>query len=317
MNYRYESAHEAFNWWLVFGPIIAIILLGWLATCVVITRQQSIKIIEVLGKYSGYRKAGLSFKPPFPIGIVAEEVDLRTYQLVMEILVKTKDNAFLTIPIKAQLQVILEKVYEAVYALDDTENQISAYIENFVRAHANTMMMEDVYASREEFQDAVLMALKERFEQCGQRVISVLVDQPQPSDEVRAAFDRVIASKRELEAAQNEAEAKRTRIVGEAKAHAESLELRAKSYVEQRKTVLSGMKDVLRDLGHERILSFLERIDMRDTIRDAANGPGNVVVVPMGMSGEFDIGKVAAMQKAMGNGTFKSALTTSEQTARA
>ncbi len=300
MRNGYEE--EVFNLWWVFGPIILSVIMGWLSTCIVITQQKTVKMIEVLGRYVGYREAGLSFKMPFPFGRVADEADLRTYELAKEIGVKTKDNAFLIIPIKAQLKILLEKVYEAVYELQDSEEQIMSYIENFVRAHTNTMTMEEVFSSREEFQHAVLHALKERFEQYGQEVVSVLVDQPQPSDEVRAAFDRVISSKRELEAAENEANAKRAKILGEARAHAEGQEIRAKSYIEQRRTVVDGMKAALGDdFNHAEIMGLLERMDMRDTIRDAANGPGNVVVIPMGMGGEFDIGKISAMQHAMAN----------------
>ncbi|TSC81676.1 MAG: membrane protease subunit, stomatin/prohibitin [Parcubacteria group bacterium Gr01-1014_20] len=233
-------------------------------------------------------------------------MNLKIQEIVEKVGIKTKDNVFLVMPVKVQLKVIEGKVREAHYELDDPFTQISSYMVNVVRSKANDLTMDEVFQSKDTFETAVIAELKVRFEQYGYEVINVLVDDPVPSEEIKTAFDRVIASKRALEAAQNEAEATRTKMVGEAKAEAESLEIKATAYVAQRKTICTGLKEAVgllagvEGVDENRILNYLEGIDLRDTIRDASKGPGTIIVVPteMGTNGHManTIGLTKALQ---------------------
>ena len=67
----------------------------------------------------------------------------------------------------------------------------------------------------------------------GYDIVNVLVDEPQPSPEVQAAFNRVIAAQREREAAENEAEAQRIRLVGVAEAEKTSKRLQGEGIAAQ------------------------------------------------------------------------------------
>lgn len=277
----------------------------------IITRQQQAKIIECLGKFSSVNHAGFSLKPPTPFGKVAGSLSLKIEQLSAEISVKSKDNAFLRIPVKVQIKVKQNKVKEAFYELRDAGKQIMAYVENFMRAKANSMEMDHIFSSKNEFKDEVEEHLKDKFERFGWEIVDVLVDDPQPSEELRKAFDKVLAAKRDQEASLLEKEAIKNRIVGKAEAEAESLKLKAVAYVDMRKTMAAGNAHAIKefcggdgglDISHSEALAYFAGLDSRDAIRDASQGKGSVIVIPAaGLDGASQIGRVAALTKALHN----------------
>jgi regulator of protease activity HflC (stomatin/prohibitin superfamily) len=125
--------------------------------------------------------------------------------------------------------------------------------------------------------------LKEKMESFGFEIISVLVDQPTVSAEVQASFNRVVASEREKEAAAQEAEAKRIRIVGEARAEAESQELRAKGLSEARRILAGSISEAVelakeKGIAEQDILHLLIETNRLDTIKYAAEH-GKLVVM--------------------------------------
>lgn len=260
---------------IVFYIFLVAFLIVIVSKSIVIVRQQSVKIIERVGRFTRMAKAGLSFKIPF-VDRAIETVNLRVDELAEDITAKTSDNVFVSVPVKVQYQVIESMAKEAYYALEDSKKQISSYIINIVRSEATSMTMEQVFQSKSIFEDAVSTNLNEKFGLWGFKVVNVLVDNPIPSPEVIASFDKVISSQRLKEAATNEAEAIRIKTVANAKAEAESLTLKAEAYVKQRTAIAEGMKGLFE--GND-LANYLVGIDWRDTVRDASNN-GAVIMVP-------------------------------------
>ena len=263
----------------------------FLALTVVIVKQQSLKVIETFGKFQRVAQPGLSFKIPF-VQYIAGELDLRITELSEAVTVKSKDNAFVSVPVKVQYQVISEKAEQAFYQLANAKEQIVSYIINVVRSTATELTMQEIFKSKDKFEQDVNVALNQQFNDFGFKVVNVLVDDPQPSKEVIGSFNRVIASEREKEAATNEAEAIRIKMVGKAEAEAQSLTLKAKAYVEQRRTIAEGMKGIVNDAD---LAAYLVGIDWRDTVRDAAE-KGSVILIPSDMKGTSFAETTAALQ---------------------
>jgi regulator of protease activity HflC (stomatin/prohibitin superfamily) len=99
---------------------------------------------------------------------------------------------------------------------------------------------------------------------------------------VKSAFDKVVASQREKEAAINQAEAYRIRKVEEARAEAESIMLKSRAYVESRMEIISLAKNQL-NVDDNAALTLISGIDYRDALRDVAKS-GSLIVVPHGFS---------------------------------
>ena len=286
---------------IVIGVLI-ILVLAWLSSTVLIVHQQTARVIEVFGRFYQIKHAGLRFKFPWPVAATAGELSLRLHELRSEVSVKTKDNVFVTFPVAVQYRVIAERVTEAFYQLNEPQRQIESFILNIVRTTAASMTLDELYTERHTVSDEIRTELSERMQAYGYHIETVLVDEPQPSADVRSAFNRVIAAQREKEAARELGQAERIRIEAKAQAEAESKRLQGQGIARQREEIAKGLReavDVLKDsmpgIPENVILAMLMMTNQFDTIRDAAQAPGSIVLMPYaGDSAITDIAKLSA-----------------------
>lgn len=263
----------------------------WMATAVLVVKQKSAAVIEFFGRFYAVKRSGLRLKFPWPFalerrGVHGERVNLRLRELKEVVSVKTLDNAFVSFPVAVQYRVMPDRVKEAFYELDDAEGQIVSFVLNVVRTEGAKLSLEQLYTAKQEVENAVKRELAERMNTYGFEIVNVLVDEPQPSHEVQAAFNRVIAAQREKEAAANEAEAQRIRLVGIAEAEKTSKRLQGEGIAAQRVAIAEGyheamnqLKESMPNTGEDTILAMLMMTNHWDTIRDAASKEGNVIMV--------------------------------------
>jgi regulator of protease activity HflC (stomatin/prohibitin superfamily) len=203
--------------------LVIVVAVPILASTIVVTRQQNVRLIETFGRFSSIRSAGLSFKLPWPIQSAGANFSLQIQEIAEDVNVKSKDNAFVSVPIRVQYRVNEATAQDAFYKLSNAADQIRSYVVNQVRSTASGMSFNDLFQSRNTFENDVASTLSERMGEFGFKIENVLVDDPQPSAELRRAFDRVISAERLKEAAVNEGEAKRTLLVAGANAEGEAL----------------------------------------------------------------------------------------------
>lgn len=225
--------------------IFILAVLAWLSTIFVVVSQKRAVVIEVFGKFWGIKEAGLRLKFPAPIAKVAGTLNLQIRELASDITVQSKDKAFLTIPVKVQYKVIPENAKEAFYELSEPEEQIKSYIFNTIRSKAFDQTMDSLFSDKTTLEDDAKNALTNTFKDYGYEIVNVLIDNPQPSEEIVFAFNRVIASAREKDAAENEAEALKIKLVGEAKAEKASLILKGEAFKEYRALIAEGNVEAL------------------------------------------------------------------------
>ncbi len=270
----------------ILSPFILAILIWLVATSIFIVRGKTAAVLETFGKpHKHARLSGLQFKYPWPFTIVRARVNLQLQEIRADVSIKTKDNAFMVLPVKAQYRASdnPEGAVKAHYELENPETQITSYVLNNVRQTASGMDMVELYANRDAMEREVQDSLSERFARYGYVIENVLVDEPQPSVEVRDAFNRVIASQRLKEAAENEAAAERIKLVGIAQAEAESKRLQGEGMAQMREAVAKGLEQAMATmtrsgLSAEQAIDFLNETNRLDTITNAASN-GNMIVV--------------------------------------
>ncbi len=271
--------------------LLACMLLPWLASCVLVVKQKTAAVVELFGRFHAVKLPGLRLKAPWPLAMErrnpdGSRVNLRLRELKEHVSVKTRDNAFVSFPVAVQYRVMDARIQEAFYELDDPEGQIVSFVLNVVRTEGAKLTLEELYTAKAHVELAVKEELEERMSSYGFEIVNVLVDEPQPSIEVQNAFNRVIAAQREMEAAKNEAEAQRIRLVGVAEAEKTSKRLQGEGIAAQRLAIAEGyheamdkLKVAMPETREETILAMLMMTNHWDTIRDAASGPGNVIMV--------------------------------------
>lgn len=270
-----------------FWRLVAIALTIWVIfSSIFIVRGKTAGILETFGKpHNQARLPGLQFKLPWPFTVVRARVSLQLQEIRADVSIKTKDNAFMMLPVKVQYRASDDKegAVKAHYELENPETQISSYVLNNVRQTASGMDMIELYANRDSMESEVQGALSERFARYGYIIENVLVDEPQPSAEVRDAFNRVIASHRLKEAAENEAAAERIKLVGIAEAESTSKRLQGEGMAQMREAVAKGLEqamDTMRRAGltSEQAMAFLTDTNRLDAITNASSN-GNLVII--------------------------------------
>jgi regulator of protease activity HflC (stomatin/prohibitin superfamily) len=221
----------------IIGFILLLLILGLFTV-----KQQTAYIIERFGKYSSIRMAGLQFKIPF-IDRIASRLSLRIQQLDVVVETKTNDDVFVQLKISVQYQILVDKVYDAYYRLQNPHEQLTAYIFDLVRAEIPKMILDDVFEKKDEIAIAVKTDLKEAMLDYGYDIVKALVTDIDPDSSVKEAMNRINAAEREKVAAQHEGDAQRILIVERAKAEAESKRLQGKGIADQRRENARGLEE--------------------------------------------------------------------------
>ncbi len=280
-------------------------LLAMLTSCVFVVRGKTAAILETFGQpHEQAAKPGLNFKMPYPMTKVVAMVNLQIHEVAEDVSVKTSDNAFMVLPVKVQYRASDDPAgaVKAYYELENPERQITSYILNNVRQTAAGMEMIELYKNRDKVENEVHATLADRFSRFGFIIENVLVDEPQPSQEVRNAFNKVIASKREMEAAENLAAAERIKLVGIAEAEAASKRLQGRGIADMREAIGKGLKDSIKlitdsGLSTEQALLLINETNRLDTLNSAAS-KGNLVILDLSKNGS-DVGSLVAATRAM------------------
>ncbi len=276
--------------WLV-GVVVVVLVVP---SVLYVVRGKTAVILETFGRpHQNAVFPGLRVKWPWPITAIVARVNLQLQEIHADVSVKTSDNAFMTLPVKVQYKASDDPVgaVKAHYELEAPEKQITSYVLNNVRQTASGMEMTELYANRDAVEQQVQAALSEQFARFGYSIENVLVDEPQPSSEVREAFNKVIASKRLLEAARNEAEAARIKLVGTAQAEAESKKLQGEGMAQMREAIAKGLEEAMNTMKSagltiEQAVLFLTDTNRIDAITTAA-AHGNTIIIDAGANREL------------------------------
>jgi len=277
-------------------PIVSgVIVLLLIFKSLLVVKEQSAFIIERFGKFIKIAHPGLNVIIPF-IDKKAASVNLRVQQLDVTIETKTLDDVFVNLQVSVQYSVRKGMVKEAYYSLENPKNQIASYIFDDVRAEVPKLELDDVFAKKDDIAVAVRANIANSMDEYGYSIIKALITDIDPDAKVKESMNRINAAKREKEAALEEAEANKIRIVKKAEAEAESKRLSGEGIAQQRLEIVRGFKESVEDfkkslkqVTHEEIMQFVLMTQYFDTIKDiGANSKNSSILIPHSPGGMRD-----------------------------
>ena len=244
-------------------------------------------VIQRLGKFNRIAQPGFKLRIPI-IESVASKENLKIQQLDVDVETKTNDDVFVILKISVQYRIINNKVYEAFYELDDPHGQIASYIFDEVRAEVPKLPLDDVFAKKDDIAIAVRDNISAQMEQYGYKIVKTLITDINPDELVKASMNKINAATREKEAAVQEAEAEKIRIVKRAEAEADSKRLSGEGIAKQRLEIVRGFKEsvedfqkALQEVDPQEIMQFVLMTQYFDTLTAiGANENNNTVMVP-------------------------------------
>jgi regulator of protease activity HflC (stomatin/prohibitin superfamily) len=274
-------------------PILFILLL--IFNSVMIIPERSSWVIQRLGKFDRISNPGFKLKIPF-IESVASKENLRIQQLDVDVETKTLDDVFVNLKISVQYRIINNKVYEAFYELEDPHGQIASYIFDEVRAEVPKLGLDDIFSKKDDIALAVRDNISSQMEKYGYKIVKTLITDINPDERVKDSMNKINAATRDKEAAVQEAEAEKIRIVKRAEAEADSKRLSGEGIAQQRLEIVRGFKEsvedfqkALQEVDPQEIMQFVLMTQYFDTLTAiGANDNNNTVLVPHSPGGMKD-----------------------------
>ena len=269
------------------GFFIFILFLLMVAGFIVISslyvvKQQSVAIIERFGRYQKISDSGIHMRAPFGIDKIAARVQLRVLQSEIVVETKTQDNVFVTMNVATQYRVNESNVKDAYYKLMRPESQIKSYIEDALRSSVPKLTLDELFEKKDEIALEVQKQVAEEMSTYGYIIVKTLITKVEPDAEVKQSMNEINAAQRKRVAAQELAEADKIKIVTAAEAEAEKDRLHGVGIAEQRKAIVDGLADSIKELKganveltEEQIMSILLTNQYLDTLNNFADKQGN------------------------------------------
>ncbi|MFX3822468.1 SPFH domain-containing protein [Streptococcus suis] len=290
---------------MVLGPIVFIgsflffvlIALILIASGLYVVKQQTVAIIERFGKYQKTSTPnGINFKIPFGVDVIAARIQLRMLQSEIVVETKTQDNVFVTMNVATQYRVNENNVTDAYYKLMHPEAQIKSYIEDALRSSVPKLTLDELFEKKDEIALEVQKQVAEEMSTYGYVIVKTLITKVEPDAEVKQSMNEINAAQRKRVAAQELAEADKIKIVTAAEAEAEKDRLHGVGIAQQRKAIVDGLADSIRELkesnvslSEEQIMSILLTNQYLDTLNNFAQGGNQTIFLPGNPEGVEDI----------------------------
>jgi regulator of protease activity HflC (stomatin/prohibitin superfamily) len=287
-----------------FVIFLLVVIVVVIATGLFTVTQQTAAIVERFGKFTRIASAGLNLKIPL-IDRVAGRISLRVRQLDVRVETKTKDNVFVFVVVSVQYFVIPDKIQDAFYKLQNTEAQITSYVYDVVRARVPSIILDDVFETKDDIAQAVKLELEQIMDDFGYGIVKTLVTDIDPDANVKLSMNKINAAQRMRVAAVEEAEADKIRVVKAAEAEAESKALSGKGIADQRTAIVNGLQESVTDFKNsvdgtssQDVMNLVLMTQYFDTLKDVGLGSNsNTIMIPHSPSGMNDIS--AQMRDAM------------------
>lgn len=282
---------------LVLLLLIILVAMFLFAGGLYVVRQQSVAIIERFGRYHMTASSGIHLRLPLGIDRIAARIQLRLLQSEIAVETKTQDNVFVTMNVATQYRVNENNVTDAYYKLMKPESQIKSYIEDALRSSVPKLTLDELFEKKDEIALEVQKQVAEEMSTYGYIIVKTLITKVEPDAEVKQSMNEINAAQRKRVAAQELAEADKIKIVTAAEAEAEKDRLHGVGIAEQRKAIVDGLADSIKelkganvDLTEEQIMSILLTNQYLDTLNNFADKEGNnTIFLPANPNGVEDI----------------------------
>lgn len=293
--------------------IISVIIGAWLLTSsLFIVKPKEARMVQswVGGRVQRvYSMPGLQFKLPFPLQSVSNPYDLSNMMISDKPHLRSSDETFFHMKIKAVVSRNPDFVEESVFNLDDPAEQMRSKMSEACKYIVPEMELSEIYSDREKIRDAVKAAMVKNFAEHGWLIHDIIVEDPELPNSVIEASNKVMENRRRMEAAEFHRKAVYTEQVGEAEAAAKSLTLRneaaGRARVKFTEEIVKGVRhwqEKMPDVPVSFLLACMEGVDKRDAIVTAAGKEGNLVLVSTGneyATNQDDLGSIAALTKSL------------------
>lgn len=264
----------------IFLVVLGVFLLF---SMIKIVPQNHVAIVEFLGKYEKTLTAGFNLVIPI-FERVSVQINLAVRNFLFELDAVSKDKVQVRLKSNLIYAISVNKVTQYWYELTDPKQTIASFVENYVRSFIATQTHEELLEKREEISAYLVQHLNEKFLAWGIEIHGYQVMDIVFPAVITDAMSKVVASQRLREAALNEAEAMKVRVVKEAEAEKDSRILLGEGVAGERQAIIDGLKRSIDDmkgipgLNTHEVMNLIVMSQYFDTVKAIGVSPNSKVM---------------------------------------
>ncbi|MFO0781263.1 MAG: SPFH domain-containing protein [Candidatus Gracilibacteria bacterium] len=287
---------ETYNFitWLVVIAVIIVIFKN-----IRIIQQNTVFVIENLGKFNRIMSAGINFKIPL-LERVAAKISLRQQNFAINGKYPSKDKVI--VDVATNLIYIVDPSEEGVkrftYVLQNRDQSIGAIIENSLRTYIAKETHEGILEKKEELALHIKTDLEKQLEEWGIIIKSFQITNVTFPQTITQAMSEVVASEQLRKAAENKGEAIKIQAVKEAEADKIRKQLQGEGIALEREAISRGLKEsfeIMKSATHQEskeIMAILTLTQYLDTLKSIGMTPNQKVIFM-----DTQIGKASDLMK--------------------
>ncbi len=255
--------------------IVLVVVLLLILSSIRIVQQNTVYVIEMLGKFNRIMTAGLNFKVPL-LERVAEKVTLRQQNFSLKNSYPSKDKVI--VDISTNLIYAVDPTEDAVkkysYSLTSRNQSIGAIIENSLRTYVAKETHEGILEKKEELATHIRGDLERQFSEWGMVIYSFQITEVSFPATITQAMSEVVASEQLKKAAAYKGDAVYIQAVKEAEAEKERKRLQGEGIALEREAIAKGLKESIEIVKHatgqtsREIMALLTLNQYLDTIKN-------------------------------------------------
>jgi regulator of protease activity HflC (stomatin/prohibitin superfamily) len=275
------------SFFLIIVAIVVLLALSIVLGSFFTVETAQVAIVQRLGKFARVAGPGLNWKTPY-LETVVRRLSMKVQQFDVQVETKTQDNVFVQIPVSIQYKIMPDAVEAAFYKLSDPVKQIESMVYNVVLGHVPKMRLDDTFLNQADIASDLRDNLDASMKEYGYSIVKVLISDIVPDQKVKAAMNDINAAQREREATVSRAETNKMLLLKQAEAEAESKRLQGEGIANQRKAIITGLKDSVEDFAKtvpgstpQDVMQLVLMTQYFDTLKEiAANDHSNTILIP-------------------------------------
>lgn len=271
---------------IIYGSIILFIFL--LSSGLHVIRPTERGLVETLGKYSRFAKAGFHITIPFiqkmyRVNVTEIMADIDP----QEIITKNRMNARVDLVIYYKVKADEESVKKSLYNVNDFHSEIVMLAKTTARNVIGELIFEDVNSKRNELNKKLQSVLDRESSEWGVQVIRVELKEILPPEDVQETMNDVIKGENKKTAAIDFAEAKEIEADGEKRALIKVAEGKKMAQILEAEGKAQGFKLINESfVGNAQILKEL------DVTENSLKDNSKIIIAEKGISPQIIVGNI-------------------------
>jgi regulator of protease activity HflC (stomatin/prohibitin superfamily) len=223
--------------------IILILLAILIIANIKIVQQNTVLVIEMLGKYKRIMVAGFNVKVPL-FERVAKQVSLRQQNFAIAGKYPSADKVIVDVNTNLIFAVnpTEDGIQRFCYVLQDPSQSIGATVENSLRTYIAKETHEGILEKKEELALHIQTDLEKQFGEWGMLIKSFQITNVNFPVTITDAMSEVVASLQLRKAAENKGEATKIQAIKEAEAEKERKRLQGEGIALEREAIAEGLR---------------------------------------------------------------------------